>query len=57
MLLDGTDQSEEADLIRDDCDDCWREMTPHAQERIRQLSIDLYVFSDGVLLERFDPCI
>lgn len=57
MLLDGTDETEEADRIREDLEDCWREMTERARDRIRQLSVDLYVFSDAVFLERFDPCI
>lgn len=57
MLLDGTDETEEADDICEEMCDYWRNMSEAGRRRINQLSIDLYVFSDQVFLERFDPCI
>src|SRR5450631_2468452 len=47
LFVQGKDESEEADAIREQMEEPWYAMTPQEQERMRGLSADLYTVAEG----------
>lgn len=46
-IAEGEGESDEADRLRDEMDDSWNELSPEEAERMRLLSEDLYVITEG----------
>lgn len=55
LFLEGKQESEEADSIRDDADQPWYQMTGAERERLGALSADLYTISDPLRVPSASP--